>query len=657
MALNILNTDEACHGCIKHYACKHKLRKGGQFEIDCSGIPKSYVSDEHAAALPAAHNAAILLDPVRWAAEVLDWHCLDEDGSVWERKAPEEYYRLTEEYPGRASKFHRPYQAEMLRCTSRRKVFRIGRQAGKTETLVISMLFNMFTNSNFKIVLITPFQSQIDLIFKRLEELIKSRPALANSIKRNVKAPQYSMELYNGSYVKGFTAGTKSGSGAASARGQPANMLVFDEADYLNPADMDAAMAIITNCPDATIWMSSTPSGKREKFYDSCLDTEWKEFHHPSSVNPNWTPKLERFFRRTLTDIGFRHEVLADFGEQEEGVFQVEYVEAAQAEYTYDDMSPQASWLYSIGVDWNSPAVGTTIRVVGFNPANSKFYVVDREIVQRAGWTQLSACEAIAKMNRKWRPFAIYVDKGYGATQVEILHKFGYDSLADPEKGPSHVDSRLPHIVKAYDFGSKIETRDPFTKQKLSKPAKGFLVESSIRRFESKDIFFPEDDQQLAAELMGYVIKNVTPTGQLIYGTNSDTIGDHNLDALMLSLVAFTLEKTNFGKPPSNESINFTTILGDDPTDVGIKVKSEARKSRAEASRPNHDRSNFMNQASAHGHRDRNSLPSWTEPSEKRERIKEAAFISNRSDSTRGRSGVLSGGRRGRDGPPKRRNI
>ena len=63
--------------------------------------------------------------------------------------------------------------------------------------------------------------------------------------------------------------------------------------------------------------------------------TEWKEFHYPSHVNPNWSESLDRLFRKNLTTIGYKHEILADFGEQEEGVFQNAYVQAARTDYKY----------------------------------------------------------------------------------------------------------------------------------------------------------------------------------------------------------------------------------------------------------------------------------------------------------------------------------
>jgi replicative DNA helicase len=571
MALNILQSDEACRSCLKSYAKKHDYKPGQKgsdgrvlgFDVSCRGIPKQYVTDDAAAIITQNFNPELVLDPVKWAAEILDWHCLDPDGSVWARKDPEEYHRQMQDNPGRRSKYHRPYQATMLRCSSKYKVFRIGRQSGKTESLVVSILFHMFVNEKFKVVLITPFQSQIDLIFKRLEDLINTNPTLTNSIKRAVKAPQYTLVLHNGSQIKGFTAGTKSGNGAASVRGQDANMLVFDEADYLDKSDLDSAMAIVTNYPDATVWMSSTPTGKRDKFYGICHDREWKEFHFPSHVNPNWSESLDRLFRKNLSSIGYKHEILADFGEQEAGIFQAGYVDAATADYTYASMTPRASWLYSIGVDWNSPKVGTTIYVTGFDPVSCKFVPVEHHIIQRDGWTQTAACEKIIELHRKWRPFSIYVDQGYGSTQIEIMRKYGFDARIDPEKGPNHIDAKLPRVIKSFDFGSGIEIRDPWTHEMRKKPAKGFLVENAVRRFENHDILISKADTQLKAELLSYVVKNVSATGQISYMSNSDDIGDHNLDALMLSIVGFTLEKSSLGnKTIANEKISFTPIDG-----------------------------------------------------------------------------------------------
>lgn len=626
MAIDLNQCDKTCFGCIKGYKTKHKLKKGQDFEIGCNGIPIDFVPFNVLAGLsPEDHYAAkTVLDPVTWASENLDWHCLDPDGSIWKRKNPEEYWTWVESHPGESilgkSRYHRPYQAEMLRCTGKRKVFRVGRQAGKTEAIVVSMLYNLFTKpgvaegEGFKIIVITPYQSQIDLIFERLLQLIRSSVITQNSLRRNVKAPVYTIELHNGSIVKGFTAGTKSGGNAEAVRGQHGHMLVFDEADYLSSGDMDAALSIITNHPNASVWMSSTPSGKREKFYQTCMSKLWKEFYYTSQVNPMWNTSLEAHFREDLTEIGFKHEVLAEFGEQEEGVFQNSYVQAARTDFNYGEYAYHHSWTYTVGVDWNDTKNGTTIAVLGFDPTRNKFILVDRYIVSRDGWTQLAACQKVAEVNRLWKPMSIYLDAGFGGTQYEVLRAFGFDSLRDPTKGPTHPDSKLPRVLKQYDFGSKIETRDIFTGVPKKKDAKPFLVESTVRRFESQDILIPYSDENLEAQLLGYIIDRITPTGRPVYAANDNKVGDHLLDAVMLSVVAFILENTPLGKPKFETSIRFSGKLGErtDPmigvgdTVVHADVKHHIKEEK-EKKKPSQNRAQIMEQQSLFG--SPNSLP------------------------------------------------
>lgn len=574
MKLNVLNTDPACTACIKGYSKKHNLKKGDQFEIKCRGIPKTFSEG-----IPLqGTDPYMLLDPVAWAREVLNWHCLDPDNEVWKKQDLVEYTRMQEEYPGRASKFHRPYQVAPLRCTSRRKVFRWGRQSGKSETMIISIMYHLFTQSNFKILLLTPFSSQIEMIFKRIKDLIESNLELKNSVKRDVSSPYATIELYNGSVLKGFTAGSKGSNGAASIRGQTANMLVLDEADFLQAADLDAAMSIVTNFPDATVWISSTPSGKREKFYEICHSPDWKEYHYSSDINPNWNEQTDKLFREMLTHIGYLQEVKAEFGDLAQGVFQRSYIDSAQQDYEYSDMTPQSNWLYSLGVDWNSPAIGTTISIVGFNPSTNKFRKVHNEIVQRAEWTQLKACERIVELNRIWKPFAMYVDKGFGSSQIEVLRKYGFDAMADPTKGKNHPDTKIVSILKAYDFGSQIEIRDPFTKQPIQKPAKAFLVENTVRRLEQMEFEYPKSDEQLTKEFGNYIIASISDRNHVKYGQVNESVGDHQLDSLMLALVAFTLEKSQFSyqmpiltpevhQPKKNEDIP----VSEQPTRMGNK--------------------------------------------------------------------------------------
>lgn len=599
MPVNLRECKQECFDCIREYVKKHKLSKGDRFEIPCNGIPKEYISEEILSQYSDPDIALSCYDPVIWAAKYLDWHCLDPDGSVWKRKTAEG--KLESQFPpydkekalAGKSPFNRPYQAMALRCRSKRKLFLMGRQIGKTTVLVISALYGMFTNDNYKVVLLAPFQSQVDMFFSRIPELLERNPELFNSIRRSVSAPHPTIELYNGSYIKGFSAGTKSKGEAGSVRGQPAHKLLLDEADYLSAEDINAVAAVITNFPEAEVCMSSTPTGRRENFYNTFHGKIYKSFHFPSMANPMWSDELEAYFRSQLTELGYKKEILAEFGEQEEGVYQNRYIDMCKDNYEYSQMRPDPRWVYSFGVDWNDTKIGTVVVITGYNPLNSLYYVVDKQIVSRDGWTQSAAMQKIIDLNRIWRPAFIYVDKGFGHAQIEILHGFGFQSMVDGNKtSSSGNDARLAKVVKAFDFGSSVEVRDIFTKQLVKKPAKAFLVENAVRKFERNELRFPKSDKKMIDSLGAYVIKNVSIDGTPRYTTLNEQAGDHLVDALNLSLIGYTLEGSILGKARYTTDIAFSGKFGEamkpqgkeDNTShrKGIGGEEEERKSRTE---------------------------------------------------------------------------
>lgn len=122
------------------------------------------------------------------------------------------------------------YQIEMLRDKSLKKVLRQGRRTGKTEAMVIDMLWRAFTRRNYRCLTVTPYENQVRLQFQRMRELIDSSPLLKAEIQSMTKNP-YAITFKNNSAIFGFTTGASSGSGAASIRGQRADMIYMDEVD------------------------------------------------------------------------------------------------------------------------------------------------------------------------------------------------------------------------------------------------------------------------------------------------------------------------------------------------------------------------------------------------------------------------------------------
>lgn len=107
--------------------------------------------------------------------------------------------------------------------------------------------------------------------------------------------------------------------------------------------DYSTVAMIAGERPSIGMTASSTPTGKRGTFYNMCNDPSmgYSEHYVPSTKNPNWSQTMEDQFRAELTPSQYEHEVLAEFGTEEAGVFNKERLDEAmhQKYYTYNDLT------------------------------------------------------------------------------------------------------------------------------------------------------------------------------------------------------------------------------------------------------------------------------------------------------------------------------
>jgi len=90
-------------------------------------------------------------------------------------------------------------------------------------------------------------------------------------------------------------------------------------------------------------------------------------------------------------------------------------------------------------------------------------------------------------------------------------------------------------------------------------------------------IKFPKSDELLIKALSGYVIVRRTEDGIPKYGFIDETVGDHDVDALNLSIIPFVLEKGELGTPHTFlTSVSFSGYPGEKPWE--IKDREEQRK-------------------------------------------------------------------------------
>lgn len=359
-------------------------------------------------------------------------------------------------------------------------------------------------------------------------------------------------------------------------RGQEAHMIILDELDYMGDDDLEAIFAMLqktgANQPDKTLIGASTPTGRRAVFWDWCTGTIFREFWFPSYCNPFWDSETEEFFRSQYTEMGYRHEIEADWGEDVDGVYPRKYVDMAfySNNWDYTPQRQHDDTTYVMGVDWDKYGAGTNIVVLELFPKDhenvdmrGKYRVAYREETIKEQYSLTKAVDRIIELDKIFGFRHIYVDRGYGEVQVELLHKYGID----------HPLSGMEKKVKGISFAESIEVRDPYRMEKVKKEIKPYMIDNLRQFFEKQIIKFPEHDELLYMQLISYVVIRKTMLGRPVFEA-PEKIGDHAHDALILACLAITqnygeLLNMNYAKESyvvSNHTFLPTIELSGNPT-------------------------------------------------------------------------------------------
>ncbi len=510
--------------------------------------------------LEAQHNLHIAQDPVLWAKHYL-------------KMKP------------------RVYQILMMRYPSNRKVLRAGRRLGKTVTMAMLLLHYAFTHNNGRCIVVTPMKSQAELIYQELIMWATKSNIVNEAISRKVTSPQFVIEFSNGSTIRFFTSGIRSGGKADVVRGQEAHMIVLDELDYMHADDLESLYAMLQKTAedqeDKFLIGASTPTGRREIFWNWCRSPRFKEFYYPSYCNPFFTQEMEDEFREEYSEMGYRHEIEADWGEDADGVYPRKYIDLAfssgsriakpntdsdgikaLSRWEYLEEKAAAKSFYIIGVDWDKYGAGTNIVVMEVCDKHhpdlrfqNKIRMAYREEVAKDEYTLTTAVDRIIDLNKAFDPKHIYVDRGYGEVQVELLHKHGLD----------HPESGLRKKVKGISFSETLEVRDPGTKEVVKKELKPFMVDNLRQMLEREDLVFSSHDEDLYIQLLSYIVVRTTQLGRPVFEASGNK-GDHIHDAMLLACYAITknygdllrVRRARFAKAISNEAFLPTFALSNE---------------------------------------------------------------------------------------------
>jgi hypothetical protein len=459
----------------------------------------------------------------------------------------------------------RVYQTLILRDPALRKVLRAGRRLGKTFSMALYLIHYSYTHKDGRCLVIAPMKTQVELIYQEILRLASKNEIVMNSITRKITSPQFMIQFSNGSTIRFFTSGMRSGGKSDVARGQEAHVIVLDEMDYMHADDLDALYAMLQKTaedqPDKVLIGASTPTGRRERFWEWCTsNSRFKEFWFPSYCNPFFSKDQEEEFREEYSESGYRHEIEADWGEDAEGVYPRKFVDKSFMDpgWNYEAEITSARNFYTIGVDWDKYGAGTNIIVLEMCNENyedqrlaGKARVCYREEIPKSEFTLTKGVNRIVELNDIFQPKHIYVDRGFGEVQVELLHKYGVEN-------PS---SKLRERVRGVSFGETIEVRDPYTKLPIKKEIKPYMVDNLRQYLEKEAIAFSASDEELYIQLISYVVVKTTSTGRPVFEAGGSAV-DHAHDALILALLAVTenygaLHKMNFAAKAGTFSNTF----------------------------------------------------------------------------------------------------
>jgi intein/homing endonuclease len=311
-----------------------------------------------------------------------------------------------------------------------------------------------------------------------------------------------------------------------------------DEMDYADDkAIIGGLFPILQTTKDAAMTGFSTPTGFKSTYYSICEEVpSYVEFFYNYKVLPHW--KIVEKDRPQYTDDEWTHEMLAEWGTSESGVYKPSYIDRSLRSYRYEELRPSAGWRYTMGVDWNEKH-GAELVIVGENISGGFYQVMHASVVEKSEFTQLLSIQAMINLYKYWNPVSIYVDAGNGSTNYELIRKMSYDQRVP---GGDPQIAKLLDIVKRYDSGASIETKDPITNEKRKVPAKPYMVNAAVRAFEQDKMRISSADKILEKELRNYIIDRISPTGTPVYTMRDQKIKDHRLDAFNLAMVSFFKE-------------------------------------------------------------------------------------------------------------------
>jgi hypothetical protein len=243
-----------------------------------------------------------------------------------------------------------PHQVEMALSPARIRVMCAGRQVGKSRELAIEALYTAITKPGSLTLLVSAGETASLRLLQECASLASSSPLLSGSVLDDTK---HQMTTTSGSRIVSVPASQK------QIRGWPVDLLIVDEAGFVDNEIWQAAEPAVIARPGARIILSSSPWGGIDHFFrllwkrgmDS-PDARYASFHWPTSLNPNVSSEDLDDIRSRLPSHVFATEYLAEWTDQAGAYFSTVEIDAAVADYAMVDPMTARRHFSVGGIDW-----------------------------------------------------------------------------------------------------------------------------------------------------------------------------------------------------------------------------------------------------------------------------------------------------------------
>lgn len=247
------------------------------------------------------------------------------------------------------------YQLKFARSAARYRIVCAGRQVGKSTTLATLSLFEAFTRPNILVLVVSAGDEAAKRLLADCVALAANSPVTASSITSDGKSL---LTLTNGSSIRSVPASIR------QIRGWPVDLLILDEAAFIDNDIWEAAEPAILARPGSRVIMTSSPWGSMEHFFRRSWNRgidkpdDWYEAWQWSSYDSPLADKgLLDEMRNNRTDEWFRREILGEFTDENGAFFTEAELMTCVADYQIcapEDLEWWTDQRYAAagGIDW-----------------------------------------------------------------------------------------------------------------------------------------------------------------------------------------------------------------------------------------------------------------------------------------------------------------